>query len=131
MALDPLRTTKAKITVIWENGAEALGVPMSALDNFLKCIAMSANGKCWVWTGEKKPDGSGQFTCPRRTRPPENSRTHRLMYELLKKREVPANIPIAQTCGEKLCLRPDHLTERPRGGKGSRGGPGSYKKTSN
>jgi hypothetical protein len=126
--MDGLRAAKSKITEVWESGADALRVPLASLDKFLQHISLSSNGECWLWTGKPLPDGSGQFTCPRRNQPPEGSRVHRLMYELLKRREVPPNVDIVQKCGKKLCLRPDHLTERPRGGKGSRGGSGAYKK---
>jgi len=128
--MDRLRAATARIKRIWEGGAAAVGVPMSALDNFLKYVSTSPDSECWIWTGATYSDGTGDFTW-QTGNAPKNARTHRLMYQLLNKRKVHPSIPIAHTCEENLCLNPEHLEERPRGGRGSRGGPGSYKRTSN
>jgi hypothetical protein len=125
--MDRLSAAKERIARIWEGGAAAVGTPISAMDNFLKHVSAPPDSECWIWSGPIQSDGTGQFTWTRRDGKPENSRTHRLMYELLKKREVSQSIPVVQTCGEKLCLRPEHLMERPRKGRKR----GSYNKTPN
>ena len=124
--MDRLREAKARIARIWEDGAAALGIRNGAVERFLESVSVAPDRECWIWTGTKQSDGTGQFTCPKRNgERSENSRAHRLVYELKNKRKVPANIYVIQTCGDKLRVRPEHLMERPMAGRKR----GHYKKS--
>src|SRR4051812_47119090 len=94
----------ARITQIWMDGSAIVGIPITALDNFLKYVSTPRDSECWIWTGAKYANGAGDYTWQTATSP-KNARTHRIMYQLFKKRKVPVRIPIVQTCGSVLCFR--------------------------
>lgn len=54
---------------------------------------------CWVWTGAKTREGYGQFG---------KITAHRRSVQLAK-REIPYRFHVHHECGNKLCVRPDHL----------------------
>jgi hypothetical protein len=76
---------------------------------------------CWLWTASTK-DGWGQIVLAIQGTP-KHFRAHRFSYEE-KFGSIPAGKEIHQTCGNKLCVRPDHLFlaegRRPRGPYGKR-----------
>jgi HNH endonuclease len=76
---------------------------------------------CWLWTASTK-DGWGQIVLPINGEQ-KAFRAHRLSY-MLELGPIPVGKEIHQTCGNKLCVRPDHLLlaeeRQPRGPYGKR-----------
>ena len=58
---------------------------------------------CWVWTGARRANGTGIFAVSQRPRP-----AHRVAWQLVHG-EPPAG-QIVWSCGNRGCVRPDHLT---------------------
>lgn len=66
---------------------------------------------CWLWRGSTDWTGFGQFRDYDldTQRPARNLRAHRYAWEL-ENGPIPPGVEVAQLCGNRLCVRPDHLT---------------------
>jgi len=65
-------------------------------------------GGCWIWRGQLNEWGYGHF---RRTLAPGAHATvkaHRFAYRLLVGR-IPDGLTLDHLCGNRACVRPDHL----------------------
>jgi hypothetical protein len=58
---------------------------------------------CWIWMGAKGPRGGGAIRVNGKVTSPR-----RLMY-YIEKGPIPAGRKIGQTCGNPLCVNPNHL----------------------
>ena len=59
---------------------------------------------CWLWQASVDQDGYGMVWWDGRTR-----RAHRVAWELEHGAPPPAEKRLVQTCGQRACVRPDHL----------------------
>ena len=59
---------------------------------------------CWEWMACKEPDGSGRIGIDNKT-----VIAHRLSWELTYG-SIPDCLMVIHTCGNKSCVRPDHLS---------------------
>lgn len=73
-------------------------------ERFWSSVEKSEN--CWLWTGTHDCWGYGQLGVGQSTK-----RSHRLSWEL-HFGEIPAKTRVRILCGNRLCVRPDHLTIR-------------------
>ena len=69
-------------------------------------------GDCWVWKASRNSSGHGQLSTNRKKGP---VLAHRLSW-YLHFGEIPQNRVVVQVCGNRLCVRPDHLRLKPFGG---------------
>ena len=60
---------------------------------------------CWIWTASKNWKGYGQFWVSNKRR---HSQAHRISYELFVG-TIPKDHHVHHTCGNRACVRPDHL----------------------
>lgn len=68
-------------------------------------------GDCWLWRGGVSPEGTPRVTLPVRRKAP----AHRVAWEALKG-PLPAGTYLIPACGERLCIRPEHMElQAPRG----------------
>ena len=74
---------------------------------------------CWLWTGATTSGGQGQLRLPGGMR----ITARRFSFELFKS-EIPEGQTVVTTCGEALCVQPNHLglVEDHFAVKGSRNG---------
>lgn len=63
---------------------------------------------CWIWRGTMTRQGYGQFSVDEGGRRWRHYLAHRVAW-LLEHRELPRGARVTQTCGERRCVRPDHL----------------------
>lgn len=61
------------------------------------------SGPCWVWLGARTAAGYGALNVDGCARP-----AHRVSWEL-HLCALPESARIRQRCGERACVRPDHL----------------------
>ena len=73
---------------------------------FIESIDKCKDEGCWPWKGETDQDGFGIYK--RGSRPPE--KVHKLSWKLFDGGPIPAGVVVIQTCGNKLCANPKHLT---------------------
>jgi DNA-binding CsgD family transcriptional regulator len=66
---------------------------------------------CWSWLGSLDRRGYGQFSVVDSQRPRRMVRAHRFAWELAHE-SVPATDDILHLCGNRACVRPDHLAVR-------------------
>jgi len=59
---------------------------------------------CWLWEASVDQNGYGLIWWDGRTQ-----RAHRVAWELKQGQPPPSDKRIVQTCGERACVRPDHL----------------------
>jgi hypothetical protein len=62
------------------------------------------SGECWQWTGNIGPYGGGVFRLSRDA----TVAPHRLVYRI-HVGPIPDGMLVAQRCGNKVCVRPEHL----------------------
>ncbi len=86
--------------------------PASSPDEHFWAKACRA-GECWLWTGYCNKWGHGQYHPPGASMPVH---AHRYAYELTCG-PIPLGLCVLHRCGNKRCVRPDHLRvgKRPRG----------------
>lgn len=60
-------------------------------------------GPCWLWTGQVRRDGYGDY----RKHTPERM-THRLSWHI-EHGPVPEGLEVCHRCDVRLCVRPSHL----------------------
>jgi hypothetical protein len=65
------------------------------------------SGACWLWTGARNSRGYGTFGLSGRPHV-KNVLAHRFAYELLVG-PIPDGAVLHHTCGNQLCVNPDHL----------------------
>lgn len=64
--------------------------------------------ECWVWGGPIfKPYGPGKCFHDNKT-----MKAHKVSY-ILRHGAVPQGLIVTQACGNKLCVKPDHLQLKP------------------
>src|SRR5690606_37329353 len=73
---------------------------------------------CWVWTGTVTRQGYGQFSETRGTRWVHHL-AHRASW-LLANAAIDAGHSVVQRCGNRACVRPEHLAIVPKGRKARR-----------
>lgn len=61
---------------------------------------------CWLWLGSRNPSGHGQFNLGRRGA--GMALAHRWSWEF-HHGPVGVRFTLTQTCGERTCVRPDHM----------------------
>lgn len=66
------------------------------------------SGECWVWTGFINRGGYGSFSLGIRNGKRQNTRAHRLSFELANG-PIPDGAHIDHMCHNKACVRPSHL----------------------
>ena len=62
------------------------------------------SGECWQWTGYKDPYGAGHFRVSRDV----TVASHRLVYRI-RVGPIPDGMLVMQRCGNKGCVKPEHL----------------------
>lgn len=65
------------------------------------------SGNCWLWTGQKRPDGYGYFSW-RESGRIERVRAHRYSYAR-SVGVIPHGHHVLHRCDNPTCVRPDHL----------------------
>ena len=78
---------------------------------FLSKIAFADHG-CWEWLASLDRKGYGQFNAGFKRGP--MLRAHRLAYAYAYG-EVPSGLDLDHLCGNRACVRPDHLEPVTRG----------------
>jgi hypothetical protein len=68
---------------------------------------------CWIWTGRKNGAGCCKYYG-------HETSAHRVAWILIG-REIPDGMNVARTCGNVLCVNPDHCELVTDGEMGSRG----------
>src|SRR5690606_27338812 len=63
---------------------------------------------CWPWRGTITRQGFGQFSIPVGGRRWRSYLAHRIAW-MLERGGIPLGARISQTCGNRRCVRPDHL----------------------
>jgi len=63
---------------------------------------------CWIWQGTLTRQGYGQFSVPEGGRRWRHYLAHRVAW-LLERGELPRGARVVQTCGNRRCVRPDHM----------------------
>ena len=63
---------------------------------------------CWLWRGTTTRQGYGQFSAQEGGRRWRHYLAHRVAW-LLERGELPRGARVTQTCGDRRCVRPDHL----------------------
>ena len=78
------------------------------------------SGECWLWRGPINADGCGLFHMNG-----ETETVQRFMWKLHYGEEAPRGMFLAKICGEKLCVKPEHMevSDRPHFMKGNIGAP--------
>ena len=74
------------------------------LERFFSKIQQQRGG-CWNWTGASNSWGYGVFSLFRPVY------AHRFSYEFHYKRQVIRGLVLHHTCGNKICVNPEHLIE--------------------
>ena len=69
----------------------------SLLERFKRFVML--DGECLVWTGHVQDNGRGEIKVNGRYR-----RAHRVAYELLHGKELPAGLRLVQTCKTFECV---------------------------
>lgn len=89
----------------WHLPAE---LPQGFLDTFWKYVQKSDG--CWLWNGNRTPDGYGRLHTPRSLQPslPKLVGSHRVAYELAKG-PIPAGLVLDHLCKNPPCCNPAHL----------------------
>ena len=64
---------------------------------------VAGEGECWVWTGARQSSGYGCMG-----RDGRRFLAHRYAYELTVG-PIPAGLTLDHLCGNKVCVRPEHL----------------------
>lgn len=62
---------------------------------------------CWLWTGQRRPDGYGYFSWRTNGRV-ERARAHRFSYAAVNG-VIPHGLYVLHHCDNPSCVRPDHL----------------------
>jgi len=86
-------------------------------DRFWSSVRRSTDG-CWVWTGTVTRQGYGQFSEKRGSRWVHHL-AHRASW-LLANNELEPGHAVIQRCGNRACVRPEHLVMVARGRKARR-----------
>jgi hypothetical protein len=73
-------------------------------------IARVEVGTCYTWTGTRDTAGSPDFT----VRPRLLVRSPKKLVYMACQGEVPAGMVVKNTCGNRLCVNPAHLSVVPR-----------------
>src|SRR5438128_9842658 len=68
------------------------------------------SGECWIWTGAVDGKGALLFWD---SSTGKQRHANRIAYELTRGRSIPLGQRARRTCGERLCVRPDHLVATP------------------
>lgn len=91
---------------------------------FLKKVSVidnpSIGSPCWIWTGCKDNKGYGRFSVNG-----ENRLAHHYAYETFNR--VEAKQYVTNTCGNQLCVNPQHLCEKKNVGRKPRVSPDAIK----
>jgi hypothetical protein len=74
------------------------------LARFERSIAPEPNTGCWLWAGDLRSNGYGQFKVSGRSK-----RAHRVAYEIYKG-TIPPGMHILHKCDVPVCVNPDHLS---------------------
>lgn len=69
---------------------------------------IDASGSCWLWLGKRSTAGYGYVRWPRDATKPWRP-AHRIVYELIRGREIPSGLEIDHLCRNPQCVNPDHL----------------------
>lgn len=77
-------------------------VARPAVDRFWGKVAKSSG--CWFWTASTNRNGYGRFSPTRRV----SIGAHRFSYELAFG-PIPDGLVIDHLCGQRACVRPEHL----------------------
>jgi hypothetical protein len=89
---------RAMPTGVYERKPRPLADP---LPRFFKYVRQDA--KCWIWIGDKWPDGYGRFWAEGR-----NHRAHRWSYEHFVG-QIPEGLNLCHACDTPLCVNPSCL----------------------
>ena len=78
-------------------------------EEFWAKVKKGSGARCWLWTGTRGAGGWGYV----RLHVSASGRTaHHYAWHLSGRAPVPTKHYLAQACGEKLCVRPDHMEIR-------------------
>lgn len=81
----------------------------STRERLMQKVSVDSESGCWLWTAMKHYSGFGRMKVNNRPR-----MVHVLMYEDLHG-AVPKDKRIRHTCGNRLCVNPDHMRIASRG----------------
>jgi len=82
------------------------------LDNFLQKISEDKKTGCWVWVGSKRSALRKSSVCGIMYNPytQKAEDAHRLSWKLFREPKSITDKFVIQTCGNRLCVCPDHLS---------------------
>ena len=71
-------------------------------------IQRADGGGCWLWQGQLDDDGYGRFKTVPQPGTYRTVRAHRWAYQATYG-PIPEDLTIDHLCGQRACVRPDHL----------------------
>lgn len=81
--------------------------------HFIKFIDATSEESCWIWKGAKSNYKYGLFCYDKDTRVQASWAS----LEIFDSVDIPSNMEVRHTCGNTLCVRPNHLTINTLGGR--------------
>jgi hypothetical protein len=81
------------------------GAKAEAIREFLRTVAKSEPGKCWLWTGKVGKKGYGEVRVGNLIFP-----VHRLAFEVFKD-WIRGGNDVLHTCDVRQCWNPAHLVQ--------------------
>lgn len=104
-----------------EEEEAALAVRPEVRQRFFAKVDRS--GDCWLWKGATNKNGYGFFRYKGKS-----EYVHRVSYLIHHDVAIPDDVFIAQSCKNRLCVRPEHLETRPKSEHARRAVNARYKK---
>jgi hypothetical protein len=77
-------------------------------ERFWRFVNKLSDNECWEWTGNKVPNGYGQFSLGKKSQGSEGA--HRVSWKLHNKAEIPHKWHVMHKCDNPSCVNPNHLT---------------------
>ena len=72
-------------------------------------ILQQGKNECWIWTGQKQPDGRAYFRAFTNSARLSQINPQRLIYAKKHHTVLRSNEQIFTVCGNKNCMNPNHL----------------------
>ena len=82
--------------------------PTRAQERLLASIIKKPDTGCWEWAGQVSNSGYGRTMLRAEDGSTQMESAHRASYQLFIG-PIPRHSQVSQTCGNRLCINPDHL----------------------